>query len=728
MLNESVTIKEIMMKKVMLITLLLFGINLTAEFQQTNGPAGGRFSSMAQYGNAIYGLTNQSTLFRYSDNQWQRQEKLTGYSGIFTFRNRLFALGYAGIKLYDDVNGGWMQVSDDYIRSYSISGEKLYVVINDTVYHSDDGVNFSRTFDNLSNEVELFGDTLSQRLINITAVSRYDSVCLLACMGELGASLKGMYISHDGGMHWMAPEGLPGFTRVYDIVKWNKKYYIGSTTGVFVSSDSGLTWQGSSAGFPTTSTNLIVGNLLVQKNTLYAIESTTRQAFRLDGDQWVPVTGTEGIILMEPSNSDQLLLSMDDGIFLYDIPSEVMTDISETLIASNVQVLARDNQTAIAYMPGNMAYLTSNSGEDWEMLPENFTRIGILGEKFIFADDAGVKMTEDLISVATSINGNLPSDNLNSISDLVVANGNIYVTFSRSRRRTHLPAIWEAGGVYISENSGGSWQSINSGLPTSGSVKVPIYNLYVNGNTLFANTADGTFRSTNNGNSWTRFENGLLDYERPIHFGTLGDISVITTYYGMKYSTPEMTGWEDITTGLDSVYTGYDYQYVNFAGDLYIYSNKEQRFYRLEDLSWSAVNYDQDSFMEISNFSAASDVIYASVMDGGVWKGDLTVTALEGNNHDIPQDVRLMQNFPNPFNPSTTISYSVNSNSRVTLRIYNILGEEIATLVNDHKSSGRHSVVWHGKNNSGNLVSAGIYVYQLTVNGKILEKKMMYLK
>ncbi len=96
----------------------------------------------------------------------------------------------------------------------------------------------------------------------------------------------------------------------------------------------------------------------------------------------------------------------------------------------------------------------------------------------------------------------------------------------------------------------------------------------------------------------------------------------------------------------------------------------------------------------------------------------------------------LSQNYPNPFNPSTIINYSLPAgrqelpmNSNVTLRIYDILGREVITLVNEQKPAGTYSIQWNGTNSAGVQVGSGIYFYQLkTNNGFVETKKMMLLR
>ena len=89
----------------------------------------------------------------------------------------------------------------------------------------------------------------------------------------------------------------------------------------------------------------------------------------------------------------------------------------------------------------------------------------------------------------------------------------------------------------------------------------------------------------------------------------------------------------------------------------------------------------------------------------------------------IPRDFTLFQNYPNPFNPSTTISYRLPKTSHVILKIYNMLGQEVAMLVNEEKVAGVYQAQW----NASKLPS-GLYFYRLTAGAFTDTKKMMLLK
>jgi hypothetical protein len=94
-----------------------------------------------------------------------------------------------------------------------------------------------------------------------------------------------------------------------------------------------------------------------------------------------------------------------------------------------------------------------------------------------------------------------------------------------------------------------------------------------------------------------------------------------------------------------------------------------------------------------------------------------------GASSAIPAQYALNQNYPNPFNPSTAISYQLSAVSHVTLKVFDLLGREIATLVNSNLSAGAHTVQWDASSQP-----SGVYMYRLEVNGASLTKKMVLMK
>jgi len=106
------------------------------------------------------------------------------------------------------------------------------------------------------------------------------------------------------------------------------------------------------------------------------------------------------------------------------------------------------------------------------------------------------------------------------------------------------------------------------------------------------------------------------------------------------------------------------------------------------------------------------------------WIGEkMTVGVEDEANNNVVNSFNLAQNYPNPFNPSTKISYALQSPELVTLRVFDVLGREVAMLVNQHQSAGNHTVSF----NASSLAS-GMYFYKLEAGSFQSIKKMMLLK
>ena len=103
--------------------------------------------------------------------------------------------------------------------------------------------------------------------------------------------------------------------------------------------------------------------------------------------------------------------------------------------------------------------------------------------------------------------------------------------------------------------------------------------------------------------------------------------------------------------------------------------------------------------------------------------GGVTFIEEEGNNPTQPKEFLLQQNYPNPFNPSTSIQYEINSMQFVTIKVYDLLGREVVTLVNEEKPTGKYEVNF----NASNLTS-GVYFYRIQAGDFVETKKMIYLK
>ena len=115
-----------------------------------------------------------------------------------------------------------------------------------------------------------------------------------------------------------------------------------------------------------------------------------------------------------------------------------------------------------------------------------------------------------------------------------------------------------------------------------------------------------------------------------------------------------------------------------------------------------------------------SPLMTAMAWAGGVVSND--------NEISLPNRFALKGNYPNPFNPSTNIAYSIDMRANVNIKIFSLLGEEIATLYSGNVVPGTHEVKWNGVDNAGNAVASGVYIYRVEADKQALTGKMMLLK
>ena len=139
----------------------------------------------------------------------------------------------------------------------------------------------------------------------------------------------------------------------------------------------------------------------------------------------------------------------------------------------------------------------------------------------------------------------------------------------------------------------------------------------------------------------------------------------------------------------------------------------------------SSCNDDGDTRMILSDSSGSA---LESSFSTGCWTvGSSEFCETLDNEHTV-YTFGLSMNYPNPFNPTTTIGYDVAVAGEVSIVIYDMVGREIKTLVSNHANPGSYSVVWNAKNNQGLEVSAGVYIYKMIAGDFIKVNKMMLIK
>jgi hypothetical protein len=142
---------------------------------------------------------------------------------------------------------------------------------------------------------------------------------------------------------------------------------------------------------------------------------------------------------------------------------------------------------------------------------------------------------------------------------------------------------------------------------------------------------------------------------------------------------------------------------------------------------WSAMGF--DDMDDLSNFAVVG-MTETPIDDWGTDVSPRGEVVVLGNDDSssLPREFILNDNFPNPFNPQTNISFNIPISGSINLTVYNITGQRVATLVDGYQHSGEHNVKWNGLDGSGNQVSSGIYFYSLKMDASTITKSMVLLK
>lgn len=342
-------------------------------------------------------------------------------------------------------------------------------------------------------------------------------------------------------------------------------------------------------------------------------------------------------------------------------------------------------------------YVSSNNGNTWTQTSLNNKTVWTLGliGTTIYAgtDGSGIFQTID-----KGINWTQTSLNNYSVTSLVTNGDNIY-------------AGTVFNGIYRSINKGSNWTQ------TTLNNKQVLAMISLD-NSLYAGIAhEGIYLSANSGNTWTK-----TSFPGDAWSFTKSDNTIFAgAFYGGVYlSTNNGTSWVQVALQGTTVYSMASYQNSVFAGTyqsgIYLSENKGN--------SWSEINEGLPVGTIVKAILIKDGYIFVGT-EQGIWRRILSeITAVENNTSDVPFKYILQQNYPNPFNPSTDIEYSLPKAGLVILKVFDVLGKEITTLVNEYKSSGIHTI----KFVPGSSLSSGVYFYQLSIDGNIQTKKMMLMK
>jgi photosystem II stability/assembly factor-like uncharacterized protein len=300
--------------------------------------------------------------------------------------------------------------------------------------------------------------------------------------------------------------------------------------------------------------------------------------------------------------------------------------------------------------------------------------------------------------------------------------------------------------VYRTENGASSWSAISGDLTDGGPGLGTVTTIAVaptNSDIIWAGTDDShVWRTTDYGATWNEMTGSNMPYRwvtRVIADPTDEQIAYVT-FSGLKWHDPEPhifrtanmgTTWTDISSNLPNapidaiavdpiahnvVYIGTDVgAYISFdAGQNWEVMGSGLPLVTIGDMKVHPTQH----------------FLIAGTHGRSMYKIDLTDITVIGpdNGAPIAATFELHQNYPNPFNPTTKISYNLPGSGQVHLKIYNVMGQEVRTLVNESQIAGNYTAVWDGRDNHGNMVSSGVYIYRLSAGNDVQNRKMTLLR
>jgi len=237
------------------------------------------------------------------------------------------------------------------------------------------------------------------------------------------------------------------------------------------------------------------------------------------------------------------------------------------------------------------------------------------------------------------------------------------------------------------------------------------------------------FRSIDRGYNWEAFNMAYQGYPA-------GWIAFSSSTFGVAISNPN--GWVSITTDggenwaiIDTVSNFIPWAvrnamgYTNFfiaVGEDAAGTNGKSYSTNESGILWTALSAPSQSIL--LDISVTPEKAWTVGYNGTILRLDPIPTLIEEEFlSSVPSDYRLSQNYPNPFNPSTKIKYSIPQSSTVLIKVFDILGNEIKTLVNEEKQAATYEITWSAEN-----LPSGVYFYQLKAGDFIQTRKMILMK
>ncbi len=281
-------------------------------------------------------------------------------------------------------------------------------------------------------------------------------------------------------------------------------------------------------------------------------------------------------------------------------------------------------------------------------------------------------------------------------------------------------------GIYLSTNNGTNWTQTSLNNKT-------ILSLEVNGVTIFAGTVyDGIYISSNNGINWN--QTSLIN-KTVYSLAKSGSYIFAGTNFGVYLSTDNGINWVQTSMPafgiLSLAINGSNIAAGTWGFGVYLSKNNGE--------TWKEKN---EGFLpilsilpNIGSLLILNNYIFAGTYENSTWRRSFSeIIGIQNISTEIPSGFSLCQNYPNPFNPSTKIKFDISGEVKrktldVKLTVYNMLGKEVASLVNEQLQPGTYEVTFDARQPGlGSNLPSGVYFYQLRTDNFVQTKKLILLK
>jgi hypothetical protein len=387
-----------------------------------------------------------------------------------------------------------------------------------------------------------------------------------------------------------------------------------------------------------------------------------------------------------------------------------------SLIATSSSALVKRNNEVFALIPSRIARTTDDGGT-WAFGGRlTASRLVGSGQSLFAATFDGVSRSNDNGVTWTPANQGI-TEYLPDLRDLAVTEDAVYASFYYIIS-LHGTSNWFSGGVFRSTDNGELWVPVNNGLPRDAfSVVAPTHRVAAHGQLAFAATVAGVFKSTNGGADWVTAGTGIpaSTWVEALHVSS-GYVVCGTNRGVFRYNG---SAWEPLSNGFPQPNGPYAYNFAEYNGSLYAATSIG--VYRFDGSTWTVVGTGEPASTSVSSIVEVNGDLFASVPGKGVWRYSLVVSAEEASV--TPTQFSLDQNYPNPFNPTTKIKFQIASDGVASLKVYDLLGREVLTLVNENLRGGSHETTF----DATGLVS-GVYFCRLEARTYVQTRRMLLLK